>query len=66
MRKHGQVMQVAAVQEQEEVAAQRHVDLCQWQRGEVIMNLISTQVASRTTCSHPSLHNIGEIKESYL
>jgi len=31
MRKHGQVMQVAAVLEYEEVAAQRHVDLSQWQ-----------------------------------
>jgi hypothetical protein len=31
MRKHGQVMQAVAVQEHEEVAAQRHVDLSQWQ-----------------------------------
>ena len=58
MRKHGQVMQVAAVQEHEEVAAQRHVDLSQWQRGEVILHLISApQAASWSTCLHQSLHH---------
>jgi len=35
-------MQVAVVQEHEDVAAQRHVDLSQLHRGEVILNLIST------------------------
>jgi len=49
---------VAAVQEHEEVAAQRHVDLSQWQRGEVILHQNSIpQVPLRSACSHPSLHH---------
>jgi hypothetical protein len=53
--------------EHEEVTSQRHVDLSQWQRGEVSLHLISIiQVAPRSTCSHPSLNRSGERKFSYL
>ena len=53
MRKHEQVMQVASVQEHEEVDSQRHVDFSQWYRGEKALHTLpSIQVAFRSACKN--------------